>query len=154
MSKGYVLHSMVRRVKTRTQRAMSPKRHRFVQRIGGGAITVRRGRHRGTTVSEEMLEEHFDEIKKRWEAGMIEVRTPTGEPVDLNTMETSEPEITKPLPDKVLAEEDLGNSPEPAYEEGKGHLEEVAIPTLVTEGNPEGEEPPPVDAPPLPEEEL
>ena len=40
----YKIHSMVRKVQTRTQRATSAARHRFVQRLAGGDITVRRAR--------------------------------------------------------------------------------------------------------------
>ena len=59
----YVLHSGVRSRYTRAKRMQSvmANRARFVQKLGGGAVTVRRART--TKITEEMLMKHLDEIK-------------------------------------------------------------------------------------------
>lgn len=144
MEEVYVLHSMVRRQSTRTQRSVAPKRHRFVQRIGGGEITVRRGKNRGTKVTKALLEKYLEDIKQRVDEGQIEVRTLAGQVVDLSTMKAAPVAPSKPLPDPVLAVEELGTSHVPVYEEGKGMMEEVEPPSTMDDELPEGE---------LPEEE-
>ena len=94
----YKIHSMVRSVHTRTQRTKSPKRHRFVQRLGGGAITVRRTRP--ATITKELLERYLEEIKQGVEEGRLVVKTPTGEVVDLTTMTaTPKPVADSPRPE-------------------------------------------------------
>ena len=85
----YMVHSMVRRGSTRLKRAKSPGRHRFVQRIAGGAITVRRARP--APISEAVLLEHLEELHRREECGMLEVRTQAGLKVDLTTLEVAAP---------------------------------------------------------------
>ena len=97
---NYVLHSTVRKVQTRTKRALAPKRHRFVQRIGGGDITLRRGRP--VTVTEEVFLRHFEDIVVREDEGKSEVRTVTGELVDLSTLKAAPPAKSKPQPEKKL----------------------------------------------------
>lgn len=83
----YKVHSMVRRVQTRLHRQRAAGRHRFVQRLAGGDITVRRARP--ATISAAQLEVHFNEIKAAVDEGKVEVRTPTGVVVDLSTMRAS-----------------------------------------------------------------
>lgn len=145
--KTYFIHSMVRRVQTRTKRAMAPKRHRFVLRIGGGEITVRRGRHRNTPVSEERLLKHLEELKQCWEAGMLEVRDSSGRVVDLNTMEAvGKPAPPVPQPKKVLdtaATDKPAGEKMPAYVEGKALGEEAEKPSVADDSIPEGKEAPP-----------
>jgi hypothetical protein len=77
----YKIHSMVRKVATRTQRATSAKRHRFVQRLAGGDITVRRAR--AATVSESKLKAHIKELREAVREGRIVVKTPTHQVVDI-----------------------------------------------------------------------
>jgi hypothetical protein len=89
----YKVHSMVRKVATRLHRQKSASRHRFVQRLAGGDITVRRARP--ATITRAQLERHLEVLKKAELEGKIEVRTHTGVPVDLKTL--------KPVPGRLIA---------------------------------------------------
>ncbi len=97
----YRVHSMVRRVATRTKRQQSASRHRFVQRLAGGEITVRRARP--ATISAAQLDQHLELLKVAVEDGRIEVRTMVGAVVDLSTLkaapvkETASPKADPPL---------------------------------------------------------
>lgn len=93
----YKVHSMVRAVETRLQRMQAPVHHRFVQRLGGGAITVRRARP--ATVTRAQLERHLVELKKAVAEGKIVVKTPAGGIVDLNTFTVIQaPPMAPPRP--------------------------------------------------------
>ena len=59
---SYLVHSTVRRRSTRHKRIASPLRHRFVQRLAGGEIIVRR--NRPATVTAKKLAEHLEVIKQ------------------------------------------------------------------------------------------
>ncbi len=95
------IHSMVRKVQTKNLRMKSAVHHRFVQRFGGGIITVRRARP--ATVTRALLERHAKEIQKAIDEGKVIVKTLTGAVVDLNTF-TSQPQevVSKPLPNPPL----------------------------------------------------
>lgn len=92
----YRVHSMVRRVATRSLRLRSTGRHRFVTRLAGGDITVRRARP--ATISKVQLLRSLDEIKAATAVGKIEVRTLRGEVVDLDTLVTTAPKKTASPP--------------------------------------------------------
>lgn len=138
----YVIHSMVRRVQTRTKRAMSPKRHRFVQRLGGGLVTLRRGR--SVTVGQKMFDTLLPELKRLWKEGILEVRARGGAFIDLDTMKVAAPATAKPMPAPpadTAADDKNQGSPKPVYQEGKGVAEDVDPPALAGEGIPEGTAP-------------
>lgn len=130
MSESYVLHSMVRKVQTRIRRVLAPKRHKFVQRLGGGEVTLRRGRP--VTVTKVLFDKLLPEIKQRHADGMLEVRTPTGQLVDLSTMEVAAPPKKKKQAEPVKAAEKLLEAPP--------LLDDVPPPAIADDGVPEGEE--------------
>jgi hypothetical protein len=121
---------------------MAPKPHRFVQRIGGGEITLRR--KRPVVVPEALFMKNLAEIKRLNEEGILEVRALTGELIDLKTMEAAAPAAPKPLPvrklDSIVNDKPRGR-PMPLYPEGKGLTEKAEVPTAMTEEMPEGKEP-------------
>lgn len=100
----YKIHSLVRKVQTRTLRQKAAGRHRFVQRLAGGDITVRRARP--ATVTEGKLVRHLAELRAAVREGKIEVRTPTGRVVDIFGDEhhyvDETPKASKPLPNPPL----------------------------------------------------
>lgn len=100
MVEAYKIHSLVREISTRLQRQQAPTRHRFVQRLAGGEILVRR--MRPTTVTKAVLLQHLDVIKQAAEEGKLEVRTMVGELVDLKTFNTEPSPKSKPLPTPPL----------------------------------------------------
>lgn len=95
------IHSMVRKVQTKNLRMKAATHHRFVQRFGGGAITVRRARP--ATVTRPLLERYMKEIQQAVEEGKVIVKTLTGGVVDLKTFTVTEPSyVAKPLPNPPL----------------------------------------------------
>ena len=93
----FKIHSMVRATETRLQRMQAPVHHRFVQRLGGGTITVRRARP--ATVSRALLEQHLVEIKQAVADGKVVVKTMTGGVVDLDTFQVVQaPPVAPPKP--------------------------------------------------------
>jgi hypothetical protein len=97
----YRIHSLVRATETRLQRMQAAVHHRFVQRFGGGSITVRRAR--AATVTRVLLDRHLAEIKKAVAEGKVVVKTMTGEVVDLDTFKVVSPaQVSAPLPHPPL----------------------------------------------------
>lgn len=142
----YAIHSLVRRQKTKLTRTTAPKRHRFMLHIGGGDIKVRRGKHRPTVIREGLFMRHLRDIKEKADAGMIEVRTPTGQLVDLDTFEVAPLPPPKPTPDPPVdtaADDKPAGEPQRVYPEGRAIDEEPETPALADATLPEGEEPPP-----------
>lgn len=132
----YLVHSAVRKLSTRLKRVTAPTRHKFVQRLAGGTIIVRRVRP--ARITEEVLNKNLEELKQAVDEGRIEVRTMTGQVVDLNTLKASPLPATKPLPDPVKAEKPPPSINMPLYPEGKGQLEEVVAPMATEPDVPEG----------------
>jgi hypothetical protein len=103
----------VRRAKTRTQRALAPGGHRFIQRVAGNSVVLGRGKF--TMMNEENFNKFRDELQKKQEEGTIEVRVgaPTGpvfnfatnaNPSNVSTSEeTPSDSVPEPAP---IAEED------------------------------------------------
>lgn len=144
-----VLLNVVRRQRTRLKRMQAPGRHRFKQYVGD----VRLVRNRPRPVRRSFVEKHLEQLKAMEAEGTVEVRTESGQLVDLNTMKSAAPPAPKPQPkpqmDSVANDKPMG-SPKPVYEEGKGINEPVDPPALATEGIPEGFAPTP-ELPPEPE---
>lgn len=107
--KLYHLMNTCRSVQTRVVRANNPTHSGLKQFIGG---THRLIRQRPLVFSEELLLQHLDEIRKKHAIGMLEVRTPDGRLVDLETLEPgpSEPTPLKPAPlqDSIANDEPWG----------------------------------------------
>lgn len=152
----YKVHSCVRKVKTRLKRVQSPARHKFVQRLAGGAIVVRR--KRPATITGSQLKAYLAEIKKANEEGRVEVRLVTGELVDLDTMEAAPKAPSPPAPkppldsaanDKTF-EAGVGEKI-PKYRGGKAIDEHAEPPSPLT--MPDGGEPEEVDDGPDPEKD-
>lgn len=105
----YAIVSRVRSIQTRTQRAISPTRHRFTQYILGG--TQRLIRRRSVQVPESRLLEHLDELKEKTRLGILEVQTLDGRTVNLDTFEATPPHVPAPEPHPPL---DSAANDEPA----------------------------------------
>lgn len=129
----FKVHSMVRDIATRNQRMKAAAHHRFVQRFGGGRITVRRARP--ATVTKAMLMAHLAEIKKAVAEGKVIVKTLTGAVVDLETLQ-AEPQalVSKPLPNPPA--DSVKN--DQTFEKGVGEK----IPLFPDGGVPGGDRPP------------
>lgn len=81
----YILINVTRRQHTRAARVRSKER-RFVLRLGGGALIIRRGR--SLTVKESVLRMHLGPVKEAVAASRLEVRTGLqGDLVDLDTLQ-------------------------------------------------------------------
>lgn len=128
----YKVHSGVRKVHTRATRRKTPGRARFVQRLLGGAVIVRRVRP--ATITKTQLLDNLEEFKVANKEGRIEVKTVTGELIDLETMTPIEkaPAPPKPHPpldsianDKTF-EHGVGRHM-PKYPDGKGIAEDASL---------------------------
>lgn len=101
----YAVHSTVRARHTRTLRASSgmTNRHRFKQHIMSDQRRLIR--NRPILITEEQLQAHLDEFKKKQAVGILEVRTMDGRILNLDTMQPSmalpAPPLPHPLPDSA-----------------------------------------------------
>jgi len=77
----YCLHSTVRSLKTRTLRATQPTHVRRTQFVLDTQRRLVPGRP--TVISEEELSRNLETLKQLERDGVLEVKLPTGEPVDL-----------------------------------------------------------------------
>jgi hypothetical protein len=66
-----------------------------VQYLGGGTITIRR--NRPAAVQREVLLKYLPEIKRLEGEGMLEVRTVSGQKVDLGTLQVQSVPVTPPV---------------------------------------------------------
>lgn len=100
----YRVVSMVRRVQTRTQRATSPGRHRFKQYLfqGTDSATRRLVRSRPIDISSADLEKNLEELRTKWRAGIIEVRTMDGRTLNLDDFSVGPERLAAPLPHPPL----------------------------------------------------
>ena len=96
----YAIHSTVRSRHNRTQRAGQPAPHRFKQHIGPGQRRLIRGRP--LLLTEEDFKKYLDEIKAKAAVGILEVRTPGGQKIDLETLEPVAPPPATLLPNPPL----------------------------------------------------
>lgn len=124
----FVVHSMVRRQKTRTARVKSPTRHRFKQYLFHDP-NKRLIRNRPLTISEEELKDNIEHLRERHEQGMIEVRTPDGRIVDLQSLKAGPARVQSPDPsfplDSVEQDKNMGID-YPQYSGGAGHKDPAA----------------------------
>jgi len=85
----YRVHSTVMSRRTRALRHRTPGKNRWVQHVCGGTVLVRRARP--ASISEDLLLDHIEELQRLNKEGRIEVRTPSGQLVDLQTLEAAPP---------------------------------------------------------------
>lgn len=136
----FYLHNVVRRRHTRLKRMQSVGRHRFKQYVGDVRVT----RNRPRPVLQSFIEKHLEELKKMQEEGVMEVKTASGQLIDLNTLSAAPAPAPKPQPKPPMdtaANDKNQGSPKPHYPEGKGVDEVVDPPSVTTDGLPEGVEP-------------
>lgn len=96
----YFVHSGGRDQATRTRRGRAAG-HRFVQRLAGGAVTVRH--KRPAIVTAAQLTSHLAQMQEGWSAGLLEVRTMQGGLVDLFSGDVSVKDIvSEPAPNFPL----------------------------------------------------
>ena len=81
----FFVHNMVRRIETRRARAASPRRHRFKQYLFGDP-SRRLVRSRPLAITRDELVKHIEELRRRRREGLIEVKTPDGRFLDLETL--------------------------------------------------------------------
>lgn len=145
----FKVHSGVRKRHTKLVRRKTPGRADFVQRLIGGDVVVRR--NRPATITESKLKAHLPEFQRAYSEGRIEVRTTTGQLVDLATLEVVEKlpvALPKPQPPLDSAENDKTFSAGvgeniPPMAGGKALGEDLPSPSTAYLP---GDEPPPVDA--------
>jgi hypothetical protein len=108
-TKSYYLWNMSRDVRTRVVRANNPTHGGMRQFIGG---THRLIRGRPLIVSEDVMLRHIEEIKQKNSMGMLEVKTPDGRLVDLQTLEPAPaaaiPPKPAPLQDSIANDDTWG----------------------------------------------
>lgn len=98
--KSFIIHSIVRSRMNRTQRAMAAEHGGLSQYILGASRRLVRGVP--IEVIESEVVKHLPELKQKWRSGILEVRTPDGAVVNLETMEAATPPPPAPLPHPPL----------------------------------------------------
>lgn len=98
METAYRIHSLVRSNRTKSLRNKAPIPHRMTQKLAGGNIILRCART--TVITAEKLMRHIDVLKQAANEGKLEVRTLTGKPVDLITLQVLPSDVApvSPLP--------------------------------------------------------
>lgn len=146
----FLLKSVVRGRNNRTARSAVPGRMPFVQRIAGGRIIVRRARP--ARITEAVLIANLKEITALVSRHQIEVVSPDGRVIDLETLEMAKASRHSPPPNPPLdsakndKNENVGYNV-PGSPEGTtldAELPELLQPSSLT--TPEQSEQDPVDA--------
>lgn len=153
------VHSLVRSLETRVQRAKAARRPRFKQLLGGGLVRLVRGRP--VPIAKPMVQRLLLELVAKEKEGILKVTTPDGRRVDLSTLEPLEDKKVappKPEPPQDSAANDK------TFEHGVGNeipqvdggLTQGAAPPLpeALKGIPEGVDAVPEGKEPEPEEDL
>lgn len=101
----YFVANAVRRVQTRTKRAVNAGRARFTQRICGNTRRLVRGRY--VPLTEEEFKLYFEELKAKNKEGLIEVRVGAvkGSLYDFGTGEPAKAAVEEPEEEEVLEDE-------------------------------------------------
>lgn len=130
------LVNMTRSPHTRTRRASAPQHNRFVQRLVGGKFIIRRSRP--TVISEKTLMEHLAIVKAVEAQGVLEVRTPAGQKVNLATFEVAPLSVAPPKPnfplDSVVRDKPGPAQGLPLFEDGRLPEEAIVSDTLFSAG--------------------
>lgn len=95
--KQYHIYNTSRDPRTRLKRYQAPSHRGMTQRVGIRRVV----RGRPTVVSEETLLANLELFKKKVTAGYIQVTTPDGRPVSLDTMEAAPKQPAPPKPSWV-----------------------------------------------------
>jgi hypothetical protein len=126
----YFVHSGVRKRHTALKRRLAPVNAALVQHIGG--LVVRRARPVPVTHAKVM--QILDQLKAAEAEGRLELRTPDGRLVDLNTLAPAAPPVAPPapnfLPDSAARDLPAGQNM-PLYQEGTGIMQETEAPALI-----------------------
>jgi len=140
----FKIHSLVRDVSTRLQRAKSPTRHRFSMLLGGGLIRVTR--KRPVTVTKSVVVRMQSELLDREAQGMLKLTNMVGQRVDIETLEVVE-ELSpgQPLPRPPLDSAAADNrypvgEPKPMFRGGLTSDQEAEVPEVVKPDLPEGKD--------------
>lgn len=141
----YFVHSGGRDQASRNRRGRAAG-HRFVQKLAGGAVTVRHKRPAIITAAQLIL--HLPQMQDGWKAGFLEVRTMGGALVDLMSGDVSAKDIvSEPAPnfrldsaanDKTFAA-GVGQHI-PQFEDGLAEGQSGEVPSLLAELQEEQEE--------------
>lgn len=93
------IHSTVRDVSNRTQRAAAPGRMRFKNYLGGGMLRLIR--KRPTIVTKDVVVKLRAELIEKEKQGILKVALPDGRRIDLETLKPIDPKappVPKPAP--------------------------------------------------------
>jgi hypothetical protein len=147
----YYVHNVTRGRHNRTQRAGQPRHHGLKQYLGGGKYRSIRGRP--IVLTREQVMQHIEELVKKVDAGIFELRTQDGRIVDIRTGEAAPRGASAALPRPVLDSiaNDTQNVGEqmPQYPGGDVEGTAGAEPSLISDAE-ENEPVPPVVPPPAP----
>lgn len=150
MMATYFIHSGVRKRHTATKRRLAPVNAALVQHIGGFIVR----RTRPVAVSAETVMRLLPQLKVAEAEGRLELRTPAGRLVNLDTLTVMAEDavdnvadtvsVPQPnfLPDSAARDTPAGENL-PIYPEGTGAMQDTEAPSLI-EPSP-GESEPPVD---------
>jgi len=137
--KFYLLNTVSKR-RTKMVRKAAPTPQKYVQRLCGGSIAIRRGRH--FPITSEQLEQHLEELATKQAAGAIEVRkgSPMGPVVQFATLDESkimvEAENAQPVSQKSDdASKGVASDEVESSEGGQEDLEEEAEPDFASMTN-------------------
>lgn len=111
--------STSRSIRTRTVRARNATHAGLKQFIGGQYRLIR---NRPLVLPKSEVDKYLDEIKAKQSAGMVEVRTPDGRLVDLETFEVEPPLPVAPKPhppQDSIENDDAWGEDNPSVPEGK-----------------------------------
>jgi len=96
----YVVHNTVRARHTRSLRVLAAQHPR--QRVHVGASQMRVVRGRPLYITEEQLRQYQGELRDKASQGILEVRTVSGQLVDLLTLQAAPLPVAPPLPNAPL----------------------------------------------------
>jgi hypothetical protein len=100
LSATYLIHNVSRDVRHRTHRAQAATHSKKKHFLNGGSVRVLRARP--LLMSHAQLLQHLPELREKHVQHMLEVRTPDGRTVDLNTFQLAAPAPAVVLPHPKL----------------------------------------------------
>lgn len=92
----YVVHNTVRARHTRSLRVLAAQHPRQRVHVGDSQMRVVRGRP--LYITEEQLRRYQAELQDKAHQGVLEVRTASGQLVDLATLKVAPPPVAPPIP--------------------------------------------------------
>jgi len=113
----FYIHNTSRDISKRLQRALAPERAGLLQFLGSQRIV----RGRPLIINEEALAKYLPELKAAVKSGRLEVKTPDGRKVDLDSLKPAAiappPPLPVIVPDSVVNDKPSG-IPMPIYPDG------------------------------------